>query len=81
MRDRSGMPPPKHWRVEFHDEFDAEFDALDQDVQNELLKNKPGYQIDINIAHLEDENVNTYCFGDVNLLKSAFNNILDNLSH
>jgi signal transduction histidine kinase len=48
------------------------------DVQNELLKNKPTYQIEINIADLEDENINTYCFGDVNLLKSAFNNIIDN---
>lgn len=37
MRDRSSKPPPKHWKVEFQDEFDAEFDALDQDVQNELL--------------------------------------------
>jgi hypothetical protein len=25
------------WAVEFHSEFDAEFDALDPDVQNELL--------------------------------------------
>ena len=48
------------------------------DVQNELLKNKPNYQVEISIAHLEDENINTYCYGDVNLLKSAFNNILDN---
>jgi hypothetical protein len=25
------------WEVEFHDEFDAEFEALDADVQDELL--------------------------------------------
>jgi hypothetical protein len=25
------------WQVEFHDDFDPEFDALEKDVQNELL--------------------------------------------
>ncbi len=37
MRDRSNKLPPSRWEVVFHDEFDPEFDALDQDVQNELL--------------------------------------------
>ena len=25
------------WEVAFHDEFDSEFDALDEDVQDEML--------------------------------------------
>jgi len=37
LRDRSNKLPPSRWEVVFHDEFDPEFDALDQDVQNELL--------------------------------------------
>lgn len=31
------MTQPKKWDVSFHDEFDPEFDAFSQDVQDELL--------------------------------------------
>lgn len=31
------MIQPKQWTVIFHDEFDPEFDALSNDVQDELL--------------------------------------------
>lgn len=31
------MAQPKKWEVSFHDEFDPEFDAFSQDVQDELL--------------------------------------------
>lgn len=31
------MTQPKTWKVSFHDEFDPEFDAFSQDVQDELL--------------------------------------------
>ena len=27
----------RQWTVEFHDEFEAEFEAMDEDVQDELL--------------------------------------------
>lgn len=27
----------QRWTVEFHDEFEAEFGAMDEDVQDELL--------------------------------------------
>ena len=33
----SVYPDATDWEVEFHDEFDPEFDALDQAVQDELL--------------------------------------------
>lgn len=31
------MSDPKKWKVSFHDEFDPEFDAFPDDVQDELL--------------------------------------------
>ena len=31
------MTQSKKWKVSFHDEFDSEFDAFSQDVQDELL--------------------------------------------
>ncbi|MEB0141141.1 MULTISPECIES: type II toxin-antitoxin system RelE/ParE family toxin [unclassified Undibacterium] len=31
------MTQSKKWKVSFHDEFDPEFDAFSQDVQDELL--------------------------------------------
>jgi hypothetical protein len=31
------LAQPKLWNVTFHDEFDSEFDAFSQDVQDELL--------------------------------------------
>ena len=31
------MNQPKTWEVSFHDDFDPEFDAFTQDVQDELL--------------------------------------------
>lgn len=49
------------------------------DAQNDLIRNKPGYNISITIGDLRDESMDyLYCNGDVNLLKSAFSNLMDN---
>ena len=37
MRQRVLTKLSKVWQVEFHDDFDPEFDALEKEVQNELL--------------------------------------------
>lgn len=49
------------------------------DAQNELLKNKPHYKINISIGDFQEDNIDAqYCNGDLNLLKSAFTNLMDN---
>ncbi len=48
------------------------------DTQNDLLKNKPHYKIEISVNNSIDQPEKINCFGDVNLLKSAFTNIIDN---
>ena len=37
MRQPALTKSVRVWQVEFHDDFDPEFDALEKDVQNELL--------------------------------------------
>lgn len=49
------------------------------DAQNDLLKNKPHYSVDIVVEEAPDEDMNRIvCNGDVNLLKSAITNLIDN---
>ncbi|MES2779115.1 MAG: HAMP domain-containing sensor histidine kinase, partial [Bacteroidota bacterium] len=48
------------------------------DAQNELIKNKPHYSINIIVNESIDKHELLYCIGDVNLLKSAFMNLMDN---
>jgi signal transduction histidine kinase len=49
------------------------------DAQNELIRNKPQYKIDITVGDFQEESIDAqYCNGDLNLLKSAFTNLMDN---
>lgn len=48
------------------------------DAQNDLLKGKPHYKIEISVDNSIDQPEKLNCLGDVNLLKSAFANIIDN---
>lgn len=48
------------------------------DAQNELTKNKPHYTIHTTVSESIDHQDLLYCKGDVNLLKSAFMNLMDN---
>jgi hypothetical protein len=41
----TGLKSPSSWVVEFHDEFEAEFAALDDDVQDNLLAAAKALQI------------------------------------
>ncbi len=48
------------------------------DAQNDLLKSKPHYKIEISVDNSIDQPEKLNCLGDINLLKSAFTNIIDN---
>lgn len=48
------------------------------DAQNELIKNKPNYFIEISIDDSIDQPEKMMCLGDVSLLKSAVSNLMDN---
>jgi len=46
--------------------------------RNELIKNNPHYHVEMNVTDIPENPELAYCMGDVNLLKSAFTNLLDN---
>ncbi|MES2558218.1 MAG: HAMP domain-containing sensor histidine kinase [Bacteroidota bacterium] len=48
------------------------------DAQKELTKGKPHYSINISVSEPLEYQEMLYCTGDVNLLKSAFMNLMDN---
>jgi signal transduction histidine kinase len=48
------------------------------DAQNNLMKTKRKYRIQVKVENPISDNENYVCMGDYNLLKSAFNNLFDN---
>jgi signal transduction histidine kinase len=48
------------------------------EARAELIKNNPHYSIDLNVNDVPENLDLAYCMGDVNLMKSAFTNLMDN---
>lgn len=46
--------------------------------RHDLIKNNPHYSVEMNVDDIPENLELTYCMGDVNLLKSAFINLMDN---